>query len=76
MKAKTNWSMTRFNKTEKMERKIFEMSQENSSLEQKCSVELLLSTLAKDNWTLVTAHDLGQYTYANAYHFTRPVQAS
>jgi hypothetical protein len=46
------------------------------SLEQKCLVELLLSTLAKENWTLITAHAYGSNTYKNAYHFTRPVQTS
>ena len=46
------------------------------SLEQKCLVELLLSTLAKENWTLITAHAYGSNTYNNAYHFTRPVQTS
>ena len=47
-----------------------------SSLDQKCLVELLLSTLAKDNWTLITAHAFGSDTHKNAYHFTRPVQTS
>jgi hypothetical protein len=47
-----------------------------TSLEEKYLVELLLSTLAKDNWTLITAHAYGQNTYKNAYHFTRPVQTS
>ena len=42
------------------------------SLDHKCLVELLLSTLAKENWTLATAHAYGY----NAYHFTRPVQTS
>jgi hypothetical protein len=46
------------------------------SLDQKCLVELLLSTLAKDNWTLITAHAFGSDTHKNAYHFTRPVQTS
>jgi hypothetical protein len=46
------------------------------SLEQNCLVGLLLSTLAKENWTLATAHAYGSNTYANAYHFTRPVQTS
>ena len=46
------------------------------SLEQKCLVELLLSTLTKENWTLTTTHVYGQNTYNNAYHFTRPVQTS
>ena len=46
------------------------------SLEQKCLVELLLSTLEKENWTLITAHAYGSNTYYNAYHFTRPVQTS
>ena len=41
-------------------------------LNQKCLVELLMSTLAKDNWTLATAHAWEQ-GYRNAYHFTRPV---
>ena len=45
-------------------------------LEQKCLVELLLSTLAKENWTLITAHAWGSNTNNNAYHFTRPVQTS
>ena len=47
-----------------------------SSLDQKCLVELLLSTLAKENWTLITAHAFGSDTHKNAYHFTRPVQTS
>ena len=47
-----------------------------TSLEKKYLVELLLSTLAKENWTLATAHAYGSNTYANAYHFTRPVQTS
>ena len=42
----------------------------------KCLVELLLSTLEKDNWTLATAHAFGFSTAKNAYHFTRPVQTS
>ena len=46
------------------------------SLDQKCLVELLLSTLAKDNWTLATSHAFGYQTSRNAYHFTRPVQTS
>ena len=47
------------------------------SLVQKCLVELLLSTLEKDNWTLATTHAFGAtYTDTNAYHFTRPVQTS
>ena len=46
------------------------------SLDQKCLVELLLSTLAKENWTLITAHAWGSNTNNNAYHFTRPVQTS
>jgi hypothetical protein len=46
------------------------------SLDQKCLVELLLSTLAKENWTLITAHAFGSNTNNNAYHFTRPVQTS
>ena len=46
------------------------------SLEKKCFVELLLSTLEKENWTLITAHAYGSNTYYNAYHFTRPVQTS
>ena len=33
-----------------------------SSLDQKCLVELLLSTLAKDNWTLTTSHAWGEAT--------------
>ena len=44
------------------------------SLDQKCLVELLLSTLAKDNRTLTTTHAYN--TYKSAYHFTRPVQTS
>jgi hypothetical protein len=44
------------------------------NLEKKCLVELLLSTLAKENWTLATTHAYN--TYTNAYHFTRPVQTS
>jgi hypothetical protein len=52
-----------------------------SSLYQKCLVELLLSTLAKENWTLTTHNAFGsdRYPYefrTNAYHFTRPVQTS
>ena len=48
------------------------------SLDHKCLVELLLSTLAKENWTLITAHltYTGSSTGRNAYHFTRPVQTS
>ena len=46
------------------------------SLDHKCLVELLLSTLAKENWTLITAHAYGSNTYKNAYNFTRPVQTS
>ena len=46
------------------------------SLDQKCLVELLLSTLEKDNWTLATAHAFGYDTNQFAYHFTRPVQTS
>ena len=46
------------------------------SLDHKCLVELLLSTLAKENWTLITAHAWGYNTLNNAYHFTRPVQTS
>mmetsp|Transcript_4878 Transcript_4878/g.14526 ORF Transcript_4878/g.14526 Transcript_4878/m.14526 type:complete len:348 (+) Transcript_4878:68-1111(+) len=46
------------------------------SLDQKCLVELLLSTLEKDNWTLATAHAFGFNNRGNAYHFTRPVQTS
>ena len=47
------------------------------SLGLKCLVELLLSTLEKDNWTLATAHAWGRiHTDRNAYHFTRPVQTS
>ena len=48
------------------------------SLDQKCLVELLLSTLEKENWTLITAHAWGynSNTRNNAYHFTRPVQTS
>ena len=48
------------------------------SLDQKCLVELLLSTLEKENWTLITAHltFVGSSTGRNAYHFTRPVQTS
>ena len=48
-----------------------------SSLDQKCLVELLLSTLAKENWTLTTTHAWGgSSTDRSAYFFTRPVQAS
>ena len=47
-----------------------------SSSNKKCLVELLLSTLAKDNWTLATAHAFGYDTNQFAYHFTRPVQTS
>ena len=46
------------------------------TLDQKCLVELLLSTLEKENWTLITAHAWGYNTLNNAYHFTRPVQTS
>ena len=46
------------------------------TLDQKCLVELLLSTLEKENWTLITAHAYGSNNYNNAYHFTRPVQTS
>jgi hypothetical protein len=48
------------------------------SLDQKCLAELLLSTLEKENWTLITAHAWGysSNTINNAYHFTRPVQTS
>jgi len=46
------------------------------SLEQKCLATLLLSTLEKENWTLITAHAYGYDTNNNAYHFTRPVQTS
>ena len=45
-------------------------------LDQKCLATLLLSTLEKENWTLITAHAWGYNTYNNAYHFTRPVQTS
>jgi len=38
-------------------------------------MEILLSNLAKDNWTLATTHDLGDDTN-NAYHFMGPVQTS
>ena len=50
-----------------------------SSLERKCLVELLLSTLAKENWTLTTynAHNPDDgWSSRDAYHFTRPVQTS
>ena len=49
-----------------------------SSLDQKCLVELLLSTLEKENWTLTTAHAwvTNGWTERIAYHFTRPVQTS
>ena len=50
-----------------------------SSLNQKCLVELLLSTLAKENWTLTTynAHNPDDgWSSRDAYHFTRPVQTS
>ena len=52
------------------------------SLDQKCLVELLLSTLEKENWTLsthsayATGGDWGFRQVINAYHFTRPVQTS
>jgi len=49
------------------------------SLGQKCLVELLMGTLAKDNWTLTTynAHNPGDgWSSRDAYHFTRPVQTS
>ena len=54
------------------------------SLDQKCLVELLLSTLEKENWTLTTSHAFGyepKSIYSTtqsryAYHFTRPVQTS
>ena len=52
-----------------------------TSQQQKYLVELLLGTLAKDNWTLTTHNAFGsdRYPYGfrtNAYHFTRPVQTS
>ena len=47
-----------------------------SSLDRKCLAELLLSTLEKENWTLITAHACASNTLHNAYHFTRPVQTS
>jgi hypothetical protein len=50
-----------------------------SSLERKCLVELLLSTLAKENWTLTTynAHNPDDgWSSRDAYHFTRSVQTS
>ncbi|CAL6282797.1 unnamed protein product [Bathycoccus prasinos] len=48
-----------------------------SSLDQKCLVELLLSTLAKENWTLGITHAWGpNYSDRSAYFFTRPVQTS
>ncbi|CAL6323431.1 unnamed protein product [Bathycoccus prasinos] len=46
------------------------------SLDQKCLVELLLSTLEKENWILATTHAWGRSFSDNAYHFTRPVQTS
>ena len=49
------------------------------SLGPKCLVELLMGTLAKDNWTLTTynAHNPGDgWSSRDAYHFTRPVQTS
>jgi hypothetical protein len=47
------------------------------SLEQKCLVELLLSTLAKDNWTLASSNAVVYSSFErSAYHFTRPVQTS
>ncbi|CAL6382444.1 unnamed protein product [Bathycoccus prasinos] len=47
------------------------------SLDQKCLVELLLSTLEKENWILATTHAWGRsFSDRNAYHFTRPVQTS
>ena len=48
----------------------------------KCLMELLLSTLAKDNWVLITAHSHpyreggSARVVDNAYYFTRPVQTS
>ena len=50
-----------------------------SSLERKCLVELLLSTLAKENWTLTTynAHNPDDgWSSRDAYQFTRSVQTS
>ena len=38
-------------------------------------MEILLSNLVKDDWTLATTHDLGD-DINNAYHFTGPVQTS
>ncbi|CAL6319069.1 unnamed protein product [Bathycoccus prasinos] len=47
------------------------------SLDQKCLVELLLSTLEKENWNLATTHAFEYDAHVtNAYHFTRPVQTS
>ena len=46
------------------------------SLDQKCLADLLLSTLEKENWTLITTHAYGSNTNNNAYFFTRPVQTS
>ena len=49
------------------------------TLDQKCLVELLLSTLEKENWTLTAynAHNPGDgWSSRDAYHFTRPVQTS
>ena len=45
------------------------------------AVELLLTTLAKENWTITTHNAFGSdrnpYQFrTNAYHFTRPVQTS
>ena len=50
------------------------------SLEKKCFVELLLSTLEKENWTLTTHNVYNPWSESwqsrDAYHFTRPVQTS
>ena len=52
------------------------------SLEKKCLVEFLLSTLEEENWTLTTHNAYNPYGDGwmirdiNAYHFTRPVQTS
>ena len=52
--------------------------QQISSLEQKCLVELLMGTLAKDSWTLTTYNAYGSSSSSgrNVYQFTRPVQTS
>ena len=42
------------------------------SLDHKCLVGLLLSTLAKENWTLITAHAYGSNTYNTCLLYTSP----